>query len=134
MTKRFDSTKELSRPMNIPTPQKDGYRTDGSPRTPKWKIVSPYQGVVAANDYVWWYHFGDIPTNMYTMFLDTSSPLDTSKNNIILVTKREMKNLVHMNNHLYVRGNKELQKLSLTIVKQGIALTDIEKEVRSHEL
>lgn len=135
MTKIFNPQLELSRPAHIPTPyqQKDGYRADGRPRTPKWKIKSPHQGVVAANDYVWWYHFGPAPQNMYTMFLDTSAPLDTSKSNIILVTKREMKNLVHMNNHLYVRGDKGLQRLSFMIAKSRIALNDLEKEVNEDE-
>lgn len=59
--------------------------------------------------------------------------LDFHKSNLYCGTKREINNLVHFNNKIYVKGNKKLQRLSLKYVKSCIALSDLEKEVKSHE-
>ena len=130
MTKPFTSPPHYPLPHPIPYQQRDGYRADGIPRTPKWKVRT--DKVYSASEYFWHYYYGPHPPTHIPIFLDTTPPLDTSPSNLTLLTKRELKNLVHHNNRLYSH-NKELQKTAISIARLRIALNDLEKEVNNNE-
>lgn len=122
MTRAF-SSEGLTRKRLVPYQQKDGYHKDGSPRLPKWKVRTT-NGVMSANEYYWWYYFGDHPKGLVPIWLDRSAPLDTRKSNLILLSYRELKNLVYHNNRMYVIGNKKLQRLAIGVARTSIALAD----------
>lgn len=113
--------KSLPRLPLTPYQQKDGYRKDGTPRLGKWKVLTQH-GVMPATVYYWWYHTGRVP-NKIPIFLDRSAPLDTSKKNLALLTKQELKNLVHHNNKMY-SNNPRLQRLAILVAKSSIAVRE----------
>lgn len=129
MTKPFSPPSSLPSTPPIPYQQRDGYRSDGTPRTPKWKVRT--DKVYSASEYFWYYYYGAHSPDTVPIFLDTTPPLDTSPSNLTLLTKRELKNLVHHNNRMYSH-NKELQKTAISIARLRIALRQI-KEVTKHE-
>lgn len=135
MAKKFKPELEPYRLDKIPTPhkQKDGYKKDGTPRRAKWKIKA-IQGVVPANQYVYWYYHDDyVPNKDYVpIFLD-DNPLNTNKDNIVLISTRELKNLVHFNINNFVSGDADLQSDAINLTKLHIALKDITKEVKNNE-
>lgn len=110
MTKVFtrNDFKSLPRLPLTPYQQRDGYRKDGTPRLGKWKVHTQC-GVMPASLYYWWYHTGRVP-NKTPIFLDRTAPLDTSKKNLALVTKQELKNLVHFNNKVYFSDRKYMKR------------------------
>ena len=96
----------------------NGKRKDGTPRKRK-VLVKAKQGMVNARHYYYAKHHSDwdgvgeiIPLNG----IDT----DMSKDNLILVSKKEAKNIVHFNNNLYFPNNKELQEIGILIAKATI--------------
>lgn len=132
MTKIFNPKLEPYRLDKIPTPykQKDGYKKDGTPRRAKWKIKA-LQGSVPANQYVYWYYHNDYTPNKdyVPIFLD-DNPLNTSKDNIVLISTRELKNLVHFNISNFVSGDANLQSNAIALTKLHIKLRDITEEVK----
>lgn len=134
MTKIFNPELEPYRLDKIPTPykQKDGYKKDGTPRRAKWKIKA-LQGVVPANQYVYWYYHNDyIPNKDYVpIFLD-DNPLNTSEDNITLISTRALKNLVHFNINNFVSGDAKLQSDAITLTELHIKIQDIIKEVKKY--
>lgn len=103
----------------------NGKRLDGSPRKRKI-LVRAKQGMVNAKHYYYAMYHPEwdgkgviIPING----IDT----DMSKDNLVLITKREANNIVHFNNDLYCPNNKELQKTGLLVAKLKIKTKDIEK-------
>ena len=125
MTKPFVPPTSFPNPLPIPYLQRDGYRADGTPRKGKWKVRT--DTVYAANEYFWYYYHGEHPKGTTPIFLDTRAPLDTSPDNLVLLTTRELKNLVHHNNRIY-SNNKELQKAAIELARLSIALQDSRKE------
>lgn len=125
MTKPFVPPTSFPNPLPIPYLQRDGYRADGTPRKGKWKVRT--DTVYAANEYFWYYYHGEHPKGITPIFLDTRAPLDTSPDNLVLLTTRELKNLVHHNNRMY-SNNKELQKAAIELARLSIALQDSRKE------
>lgn len=125
MTKPFVPPTSFPSQPPIPYLQRDGYRADGTPRKGKWKVRT--DTVYAANEYFWYYYHGEHPKGTTPIFLDTRAPLDTSPDNLVLLTTRELKNLVHHNNRMY-SNNKELQKAAIELARLSIALTDSRKE------
>lgn len=125
MTKPFVPPTSFPNPLPIPYLQRDGYRADGTPRKGKWKVRT--DTVYAANEYFWYYYHGEHPKGTTPIFLDTRAPLDTSPDNLVLLTTRELKNLVHHNNRMY-SNNKELQKAAIELARLSIALQDSRKE------
>ena len=125
MTKPFVPPTSFPNPLPIPYQQRDGYRADGTPRKGKWKVR--IDTVYAANEYFWYYYHGEHPKGYVPIFLDTRAPLDTSPDNLVLLTTRELKNLVHHNNRIY-SNNKELQKAAIELARLSIALQDSRKE------
>ena len=130
MTKPFVPPTSFPNPLPIPYQQRDGYRKDGTPRLGKWKVRT--DTVYAANEYFWCYYHGEHPKGYVPIFLDTRAPLDTSPDNLVLLTTRELKNLVHHNNRIYSH-DKELQQTSVALVKLRIVIADLEKEVKDYE-
>lgn len=125
MTKPFVPPTSFPNPLPIPYLQRDGYRADGTPRKGKWKVRT--DTVYAANEYFWYYYHGEHPKGTTPIFLDTRAPLDTSPDNLVLLTTRELKNLVHHNNRIY-SNDKELQKAAIELARLSIALQDSRKE------
>ena len=132
-TKVFNPELEPYRLDIIPTPykQKDGYKKDGTPRRAKWKIKA-LQGVVPANQYVYWYYHNEYTPNKdyVPIFLD-DNPLNTSEDNIVLISIRELKNLVHFNINNFVSGDADLQTDAIALTKLHIKLRDITEEVKN---
>lgn len=133
MTKIFNPELEPYRLDKIPIPykQKDGYKKDGTPRRAKWKIKA-LQGSVPANQYVYWYYHDDYTPNKdyVPIFLD-DNPLNTSKDNIALISTRELKNLVHFNINNFVSGDANLQADAIALTRLHIKIRDITKEVKT---
>ena len=125
MTKPFVPPTSFPTPLPIPYLQRDGYKADGTPRKGKWKVRT--DTVYAANEYFWCYYHGEHPKGYVPIFLDTRAPLDTSPDNLVLLTTRELKNLVHHNNRMYSH-DKELQKAAIQLARLSIALQDSRKE------
>ena len=96
--------------------------------------IKALQGVVPANQYAYWYYHDDyVPNKDYVpIFLD-DNPLNTSKDNIVLISTRELKNLAHFNINNFVSGDADLQSDAINLTKLHIKLKDITKEVKNNE-
>ena len=131
MSKVFNANKELTRPTTppLPFPQKDGKRKDGTERKPKWKVRSIYQGCIPANQYLWWYYYGDIPKGYTPIFID-GNPLNNTKDNLMLLTYKELKSFVSINNPYYLIDNGEQRKMALGIIKSTSMINDIERSMK----
>lgn len=125
MTRVF-SSKGLHKKHLIPYPQLDGYHKDGSPRLPKWKVQTS-TGVYAASEYYWWYYYGNHPEGMIPKWLDRSAPLDISKSNLALLSKRELKYLVHFNNDLLFNNKKYMRK-AIELTKLALVTLDAKRK------
>lgn len=131
MSKVFNSKRELTKPTTppLPFPQRDGKRKNGTDRKPKWKVRSKYQGCVPANQYLWWYYYGDTPNGYIPVFID-GNPLNNKKENLMLLTYKELKSFVSKSNPYYLINNKEQRKTALGIIKSISMIGDIERRMR----
>ena len=132
MSKVFNYKLELSKPSTPPTPfaQKDGKRKDGTDRKPKWKVKSLHQGCVPANQYLWWYYYGKIPNGYIPVFID-GNPLNNKKDNLMLLSYKELKSFVSKSNPYYLIEDKSLRKQALDIVKTTTIINDIERRLNN---
>ena len=130
MSKKFDSKLESYRPPTPPIPymQKDGKRKNGTDRKPKWKVRTENQGVVPANQYLWWYYYGDIPKGYIPVFVD-GNPLNNTKENLMLLTYKELKSFVSKSNSYYMIEDEGQRKTALDIIKTTSLIENIERSV-----
>lgn len=131
MSNVFNSKLELTKPSTPPVPfsQKNGKRKDGTDRKLKWKISTDYQKGIPANQYLWWYYYGDIPKGYIPVFID-GNPLNNKKNNLMLLTYKELKSFVSKSNPYYLSNNVEQRKTALGIVKSISMIADVERSMR----
>ena len=130
MSKVFNPKLELVKLPYPPIPymQKDGKRKDGTDRKPKWKVTSLFQGAVPANQYLWWYYYGDIPANHTPVFID-GNPLNNSKDNLILLTYKELRSFVSKSNSYYLINDAKQRQQALDIIKTSTIIEDIERRL-----
>lgn len=131
MSKVFNSKLETSKPTTPPIPfsQKDGKRKDGTDRKPKWKVRSENQGCVPANQYLWWYYNGEIPKGYIPIFVD-GNPLNNKKENLTLLSYKELKSFVSKSNPYYLAKNKGQREMALDIVKSISMIGNVERSMR----
>lgn len=108
--------------------QKDGRKKDGRPRVPKW-FAHTSEGTFKAAELLYYLYYGEKEEGTYPLFLDPTPPLDTTKDNLVLLTKRELKNLVHFNNNIYT-PHKEINALAVAVVKCDIKRKEVTEHVR----
>lgn len=103
----------------------NGKRKDGTPRKRK-VLVKAKQGMVNAKHYYYAMYHPEWDGNGIVMQLN-GNDTDFDKDNLILVTERECKNIVHFNTGLYFPNNKELQEVANLIATSNIKIKEINK-------
>lgn len=120
MTKIFKPPTHIPSSLPIPYLHRDGYKQDGTPRRPKWKVRTP-EGVYSAAHFFYYIYHGDIPPDHTPIWLDSTPPLNTSPDNLTLLTTQELKNLVHHNNNIF-SDDPHLKTLAIKLIQLQIRL------------
>lgn len=87
------------------------------------------QGIVSARRAYYSYYHPEWDLRGKIIHLNQDD-LDFSPDNLVLLTTREANTLVHFNNHNLVYNNPELQSLVITQIRAGIALQDLDDDLR----
>lgn len=129
MTKVFKPPHHIPDPLPRPHLQKDGYKPDGTPRRPKWKVRTPEGVYSAAHFFYYIYHNTPPPPGHTPIWLDSTPPLDTSPDNLVLLSTRELKNLVHHNNRIF-SDDPDIKRLAIKLIQLRICLNDQTKSLK----
>ena len=131
MTKVFKPPHIIPSPLPTPYLQRDGYKPNGTPRRPKWKVRTP-DGVYSASHFFYYiYHSSPPPENHTLIWLDPRPPLNTSPTNLVLLTNRELKNLVHHNNNIF-SDDPDIKRLSIKLIQLQIRLNDQTTQLKTN--
>ena len=122
MTKIFKPPHSIPNPLPTPHLQRDGYKPDGTPRRPKWKVRTP-EGIYSASHFFYYIYYGPIPDGYVPIWLDSSPPLNVSPDNLILLTHRELKNLVHHNNNVF-SDDPHTKRIAIKLIQLQIRLRE----------
>lgn len=122
MTKVFKPPHIIPSPLPTPYLQRDGYKPNGTPRRPKWKVRTP-EGVFSAAPFFYYIYHGPIPKDHTPIWLDPTPPLNVSPDNLVLLTTRELKNLVHHNNNVF-SDDPNTKLLAIKLIQLQIRLSD----------
>lgn len=105
----------------------NGKRKDGTPRKRK-VLVKAKQGMVNAKHYYYAMHHPEWDGKGTIMHLD-GDDTNFSKDNLVLVDSRICKNVVHFNNNLYIKGNKDAQELGLLVAEATVKMKELSDDV-----
>lgn len=108
----------------------NGTRKDGTPRKRK-VLVKAKQGMVNAKHYYYAMYHPELDGTGVIMPLN-GNDTDMSKDNLILMSKRQANNIVHFNNSLYFPNNKELQEIGNLIAEAIIKGKELENERKNN--
>lgn len=95
-------------------------------------MVSTPQGMFSARRYYYKLYHPRWDGKGKVIHLNNND-LDFSKSNLILLTPRECNNLVHFNNNHIITNNPQLQREVIELIRSGIAVEDLRKEVQKYE-
>jgi hypothetical protein len=95
-------------------------------------MVSTPQGMFSARRYYYKMYHPRWDGKGKVIHLNNND-LDFSKSNLMLLTTRECNNLVHFNNNHIINNNPQLQREVIYLIRSGIAVEDLRKEVQNHE-
>ena len=129
MTKIFKPPTHIPDPLPKPYLQRDGYKPDGTPRRPKWKVRTP-EGIYSASHFFYYIYHKQIPDGHIPIWLDSRPPLNTSPDNLVLLTQRELKNLVHHNNNIF-SDDPDTKRLAIKLIQLQIRLSDQKKSLNT---
>lgn len=101
----------------------NGKRLDGTPRKRK-VLVKAEQGMVNAKHYYYAMYHPEWNGEGVIMQLNNIDT-DFSKDNLVLVSKRVANNVVHFNNDLYFKNNKDLQEIGILIAEANVKMKEL---------